>query len=81
MIIEQGSYVSRTGNPRGRPRITGGKAARDSESCSSASRRICQEETLKSVRGLWADTGISLSSVDIEENQRDMWNNFPRLDI
>jgi hypothetical protein len=34
-----------------------------------------------SVRGLWADLGISLSSEEIEENQRDMWRNFPREDI
>lgn len=35
----------------------------------------------KSVRGLWADLGISLSHEEIEENQRDMWRNFPREDI
>jgi hypothetical protein len=35
----------------------------------------------KSVRGLWADLGISLSAEEIEENQRDMWRNFPREDI
>lgn len=36
---------------------------------------------LKSVRGLWADLGISLSAEEIEENRRDMWRNFPREDI
>ena len=36
---------------------------------------------LKSVRGLWADLGISLSSEEIEENQRGMWRNFPREDV
>jgi hypothetical protein len=35
----------------------------------------------KSVRGLWGDLGISLSPEEIEENQRDMWRNFPRDDI
>ena len=35
----------------------------------------------KSVRGLWADLGISLSSEEIEENQQDIWRNFPREDI
>jgi hypothetical protein len=35
----------------------------------------------KSVRGLWADLGISLSPQEMEENQRDMWRNFPREDI
>ena len=35
----------------------------------------------KSVKGLWADLGISLSPDEIEENRRDMWRNFPRDDI
>ena len=34
----------------------------------------------KSVRGLWADLGISLSAEEIDENQRDMWRDFPRQD-
>jgi len=40
-----------------------------------------EKKPFKSVRGLWADLGISLSSGEIEENQRDMWKNFPRDDI
>ena len=35
----------------------------------------------KSVRGLWAHLGIPLSAEEIEENQREMWRNFPREDI
>jgi hypothetical protein len=35
----------------------------------------------KSVKGLWADLGVSLSAAEIEDNQRDMWRNFPREDI
>ncbi len=35
----------------------------------------------KSVRGLWADLNISLSSDDIEQNQIEMWKNLPRDDI
>ena len=35
----------------------------------------------KSIKGLWADLGISLSAEEIEENQREMWKNFPREDI
>ena len=35
----------------------------------------------KSVKGLWADLGISLSAEEIEANQREMWRNFPREDI
>jgi hypothetical protein len=40
-----------------------------------------KKKPFKSVRGLWADLGISLSSGEIEENQSDMWQNFPRDDI
>ena len=35
----------------------------------------------KSIKGLWADLGISLSTEEIEENQRDMWRSFPRDDL
>jgi hypothetical protein len=35
----------------------------------------------KSVKGLWADLGISLSSEEIDGNQREIWRNFPREDI
>jgi len=35
----------------------------------------------KSVRGLWADLAISLSAEEIDENQREMWKNFPRDDF
>lgn len=35
----------------------------------------------KSIRGLWADLGVSLSPEEIEENQQDMWRNFSRKDI
>jgi len=35
----------------------------------------------KSVRGMWAHLGISLPAEEIEENQREMWRNFPREDI
>ncbi len=30
---------------------------------------------------MWAHLGISLSPEEIEENQREMWRNFPREDI
>ena len=33
---------------------------------------------LRSVKGLWADLGISLSADEIEANQHEMWKNFPR---
>ncbi len=31
----------------------------------------------KSIKGLWADLGISLSVEEIDENQREMWKSFP----
>jgi hypothetical protein len=34
----------------------------------------------RSVKGLWADLGISLSADAIEKNQQDMWKSFPRED-
>jgi len=40
-----------------------------------------KNKPFKSVKGLWADLGISLSASEIEDNQRDMWKNFPRDDI
>jgi hypothetical protein len=40
-----------------------------------------RKRPFKSVKRLWADLSISLSSEDIEENQREMWRNFPREDI
>lgn len=39
------------------------------------------KKPFKSVEGLWADLEISLSAEEIEENQREMWKNFPRDDI
>jgi len=35
----------------------------------------------KSIEGLWATLGISLPAEEIDENQREMWKNFPREDI
>ena len=40
-----------------------------------------KKSPFKSVKGLWADLGISLSAAEIEDNQRDMWRNFPRDDF
>jgi hypothetical protein len=39
-----------------------------------------KKRPFKSVKGLWAGLGISLSAGEIEENQREMWSNFPRED-
>ena len=39
------------------------------------------KKPFKSIRGLWADLGISLSAEEIDENKREMWKNFPREDI
>jgi len=35
----------------------------------------------KSIKGLWADLGVSLSAEEIEANQREMWGGFPRQDV
>ncbi len=35
----------------------------------------------RSIKGLWADLGISLSSEMIEDNQREMWRDFPGKDL
>lgn len=35
----------------------------------------------KSIKGLWADLGVSLSAEEIDANQREMWKNFPREDV
>jgi hypothetical protein len=32
-------------------------------------------------KGLWADLNITLTAEEFEENQREMWKNFPREDI
>jgi len=42
---------------------------------------VAKGRPFKSVKGLWAGLGISLSASEIEENQRDMWSSFPREDI
>ncbi len=35
----------------------------------------------RSGKGLWAALNITLSAKEIEDNQREMWNEFPRGDI
>ena len=42
--------------------------------------RSVKKRPFKSVRGLWADLNISLSADEIEQNQREMWKNFPTED-
>jgi hypothetical protein len=39
------------------------------------------KKPFRSVKGLWADLGISLSAEEIENNRHEMWKNFPREDI
>ena len=39
------------------------------------------KKPFKSIKGLWSDLGISLSAEEIEENQREIWKNFPREDV
>ncbi len=35
----------------------------------------------RSIEGLWANLGVSLSAGEIDDNQREMWRNFPRAEI
>jgi len=32
----------------------------------------------RSLRGLWADLGVTITAEDIAEARREMWGNFPR---
>lgn len=32
----------------------------------------------RSIEGLWAHLGVSLSAEEIDESQREMWSGFPR---
>jgi hypothetical protein len=33
---------------------------------------------LKSIRGIWKDSGIQISDEDLRQARREMWRNFPR---
>jgi len=44
-------------------------------------RQTTDKRPLRSVKGLWADLGISLSAEELKENQNEMWKNFPREHI
>lgn len=35
----------------------------------------------RSLRGLFADLGVTISEEDIDEARREMWGNFPREDV
>ena len=37
-----------------------------------------QRGALKSIRGLWKDSGIHVSEEDLRKARREMWGNFPR---
>lgn len=39
-----------------------------------------KKKPFRSVKGLWADLGISLSADEIEESEREIWKDFPRED-
>jgi len=40
-----------------------------------------KKQPFKSVKGLWAGLGVSLSASEIDANPRDMWSSFAREDI
>ena len=35
----------------------------------------------RSLKGLWSDLGVEVSSEDIVEARREMWGGFPREDV
>jgi hypothetical protein len=35
----------------------------------------------RSLKGLWADSGVEVSSEDIAAARREMWGGFPREDV
>lgn len=39
------------------------------------------KKPFKSIKGILAGRGISISAEEIEEARREMWKNFPREDI
>ncbi len=42
---------------------------------------VTKKPPFKSIEGLWAGLGVSLSAEEIDEVQREMWRNFPRDDF
>jgi hypothetical protein len=44
-------------------------------------KEVSPSQPRKSLEGLWADTGTSITAEDIDEARREMWGNFPREDI
>ena len=47
----------------------------------SLRREAGKKPPFHTLRGLWADLGISLSTHAIDNNRREMWEGFPRNDI
>lgn len=43
--------------------------------------RSAAKKPFKSVKGLWAGMGISISSEELDESRRELWKNFPREDL
>lgn len=39
------------------------------------------KQPFKNIKGILAGRGISISAEDIDEARREMWKNFPRVDI
>jgi hypothetical protein len=40
-----------------------------------------EKKPLRSVKGLWADLDVCLSTEEIDAAQHEMWKNFPRNDL
>jgi hypothetical protein len=42
---------------------------------------VAVQQPIRSIKGLLAGRGISISDEDIDEARREIWKNFPREDI
>jgi hypothetical protein len=47
----------------------------------SLRQQTTDKKQLRSIKGLWADLGVSISAEEITASQREMWKSFPREDI
>jgi hypothetical protein len=47
----------------------------------SLEKKAGKRHSRRSLRGLWADLGVDISTEDIAEVGREMWGGFPREDV
>ncbi len=47
----------------------------------SLEKKAGQRRSRRSLKGLWRDLGVNISTDDIAEARREMWGGFPREDV